>query len=110
MSSDKKFDLWALLACLGLALAFRLPGLTVFLTADEARSWFGRSIIFLDSLARGDWANTGPGGQVPFIEKCFAQPGPWGDNNVGGRRWHYPGISTPGCARFGEPISEGNPV
>ncbi|HXV44598.1 MAG TPA: glycosyltransferase family 39 protein, partial [Anaerolineae bacterium] len=76
MRSDKKFDLWALLACLGLALAFRLPGLTVFLTADEARSWFGRSIIFLDSLARGDWANTGPGGQVPFIENVSLSPAP----------------------------------
>jgi 4-amino-4-deoxy-L-arabinose transferase-like glycosyltransferase len=76
MTSDKKLDLWALLACLGLALAFRLPGLTVFLTADEARSWFGRSIIFLDSLLRGHWANTAPGGQVPFIENVSLSPAP----------------------------------
>lgn len=41
-----------------LALAPRLPGLDVFLTADEPKSWFGRSIQFLDALARGDWAAT----------------------------------------------------
>ncbi|MBI1880309.1 MAG: hypothetical protein HYR94_19165, partial [Chloroflexi bacterium] len=76
MSSDKKFDVWALFVCLGLALAFRLPGLTVFLTADEARSWFGRSIIFLDSLAQGNWANTAPGGEVAFIENVSLSPAP----------------------------------
>jgi 4-amino-4-deoxy-L-arabinose transferase-like glycosyltransferase len=76
MTPAKKFDLWALLGCLGLALAFRLPGLTVFLTADEARSWFGRSIIFLDSLLQGNWANTAPGGEVPFIENVSLSPAP----------------------------------
>ncbi|MCL4300503.1 MAG: glycosyltransferase family 39 protein [Anaerolineae bacterium] len=76
MTPAKKFDLWALLGCLGLALAFRLPGLTVFLTADEARSWFGRSIIFLDSLLQGRWANTAPGGEVPFIENVSLSPAP----------------------------------
>ena len=40
------------------ALAPRLPGLDVFLTADEPKSWFGRSIMFLDALARADWAAT----------------------------------------------------
>lgn len=76
MTPAKRFDLWALLSCLGLALAFRLPGLTVFLTADEARSWFGRSIIFLDSLLQGNWANTAPGGEVPFIENVSLSPAP----------------------------------
>jgi hypothetical protein len=76
MSRDKKFDLFILLTCLLLALALRLPGLTVFLTADEARSWFGRSIIFLDSLARADFANTGPGGEVAYIENVSIGPAP----------------------------------
>jgi 4-amino-4-deoxy-L-arabinose transferase-like glycosyltransferase len=74
--AGKYLDWLALLACFGLALAFRLPGLTVFLTADEPRSWFGRSIIFLDALARGDWANTAPGGSVSFIENVSLSPAP----------------------------------
>jgi len=41
-----------------LALAVRLPGLAIFLTADEPKSWFGRSIQFLGALARSDWAAT----------------------------------------------------
>ncbi len=41
-----------------LALAPRLSNLDVFLTADEPKSWFGRSIQFLDALARADWAAT----------------------------------------------------
>ncbi len=41
-----------------LALAPRLPGLDVFLTADEPKAWFGRSIQFLAALARTDWAAT----------------------------------------------------
>jgi 4-amino-4-deoxy-L-arabinose transferase-like glycosyltransferase len=41
-----------------LALAPRLPGLAVFLTADEPKSWFGRSILFLGALARADWSAT----------------------------------------------------
>ncbi len=76
MTRHQKLDLLALLACLSLALAARLPGLTVFLTADEARSWFGRSIIFLDSLARGDWANTAPGGEVSYLENVSLSPAP----------------------------------
>lgn len=74
--TGKHLDLLALLTCFSLALAFRLPGLTVFLTADEPRSWFGRSIIFLDALARSDWANTAPGGSVPFIENVSLSPAP----------------------------------
>ncbi len=74
--TNRRFDLLALLACLALALALRLPGLTVFLTADEARSWFGRSIIFFDSLLRADWANTGPGGAVTYIENVSLSPAP----------------------------------
>jgi 4-amino-4-deoxy-L-arabinose transferase-like glycosyltransferase len=84
MTPAKKFDLWALLGCLGLALAFRLPGLTAFLTADEARSWFGRSIIFLDSLLQGNWANTAPGGEVPFIENVSLSPAPGVTTNWAG--------------------------
>lgn len=76
MAGEKRFDRLALLACLLLALAVRLPGLAAFLTADEARSWFGRSIIFLDSLARADWANTAPGGSVAFIENVSLSPAP----------------------------------
>ncbi len=41
-----------------LALAPRLPGLGAFLTADEPKAWFGRSIQFLAALARADWAAT----------------------------------------------------
>ena len=50
----------ALLAVLvGLvALLPRLWGLDVFLTADEPKSWFGRSMMFLDALSRADWAAT----------------------------------------------------
>jgi len=40
------------------ALSLRLPGLDVFLTADEPKAWFGRSIQFLAALAQGDWAAT----------------------------------------------------
>ncbi len=76
LNSLSRLDLAALLACLGLALALRLPGLTVFLTADEARSWFGRAIIFLDSLLAGEWANTGPGGAVAYIENVSLSPAP----------------------------------
>ncbi len=76
MTRQQKLDLLALLACLSLALGVRLPSLTVFLTADEARSWFGRSIIFLDSLAWGDWANTGPGGEVSYLENVSLSPAP----------------------------------
>ena len=72
----RRFDWLALFVCLLLALAFRLPGLTAFLTADEPRSWFGRSIIFLDSLSRFDWANTGPGGTVPYLENVSLSPAP----------------------------------
>jgi hypothetical protein len=95
-----KIDWFALLICLSLALAARLPGLTVFLTADEARSWFGRSIIFLDSLARGDWANTAPGGQVPYLENVSLSPAPgvttmWA--GALGLLWEY--------ARQGMPVS-----
>ena len=64
------------LAAMALAAALRLPGLTVFLTADEARSWFGRSIIFLDALLHGNPANTAPGGTVDFIEAVSLSPAP----------------------------------
>jgi 4-amino-4-deoxy-L-arabinose transferase-like glycosyltransferase len=40
------------------ALLPRIFGLNVFLTADEPKSWFGRSIQFLDALARADLAAT----------------------------------------------------
>jgi hypothetical protein len=40
------------------ALLPRLIGLTAFLTADEPKSWFGRSIQFLTALARADFAAT----------------------------------------------------
>jgi 4-amino-4-deoxy-L-arabinose transferase-like glycosyltransferase len=76
VNKARRLDLLALGTCLLLALAFRLPGLTVFLTADEARSWFGRSIIFLDSLLAANWANTGPGGSVPYIENVSLSPAP----------------------------------
>ncbi|MCS7259890.1 MAG: glycosyltransferase family 39 protein [Anaerolineae bacterium] len=49
---------WIALGLFLLALAPRLPGLDVFLTADEPKAWFGRSIQFLDALARGDWSAT----------------------------------------------------
>lgn len=74
--TNTRFDWLALIGVVSLALAFRLPGLTAFLTADEARSWFGRSIIFLDSLVRGDFANTAPGGTAPFIENVSLSPAP----------------------------------
>jgi len=76
LNKTSHLDLLASGTCLLLALAFRVPGLTVFLTADEARSWFGRSIIFLDSLLRMDWMNTGPGGSVPYIENVSLSPAP----------------------------------
>jgi 4-amino-4-deoxy-L-arabinose transferase-like glycosyltransferase len=76
LKRDHIFEVLALISLVILDLAFRLPGLTVFLTADEARSWFGRSIIFLDSLVRLDLANTGPGGTVPFIENVSLSPAP----------------------------------
>ncbi len=47
LATPNRFDGLALITSLLLALAFRLPGLTRFLTADEPRSWLGRSIIFL---------------------------------------------------------------
>ncbi len=40
------------------ALLPRIIGLNLFLTADEPKSWFGRSIQFLDALARADFAAT----------------------------------------------------
>lgn len=40
------------------ALVPRLAGLDVFLTADEPKAWFGRSIQFLEALAHADWAAT----------------------------------------------------
>lgn len=40
------------------ALLPRLPGLDIFLTADEPKSWFGRSIQFLNAIAQGNWAAT----------------------------------------------------
>lgn len=76
LSRLRTSELLALLTCLILALAVRLPDLTVFLTADEARSWFGRSIIFLDSVSRGDWANTAPGGTVPYLDNLSLSPAP----------------------------------
>lgn len=41
-----------------LALSLRLPGLSAFLTADEPKSWFGRSIQFLNAIAARNWAAT----------------------------------------------------
>ncbi|MDX1522853.1 MAG: glycosyltransferase family 39 protein, partial [Anaerolineae bacterium] len=73
---ERALDATALALSLILALALRLPGLSVFLTADEARSWFGRSLIFLHSLATANLANTGPGGDVPFIENVSLSPAP----------------------------------
>ncbi|MDM8531234.1 glycosyltransferase family 39 protein [Anaerolineales bacterium HSG25] len=70
------FDRLILLICLGLALLVRLPDLTVFLTADEARSWYGRSIIFLSAVSQGDWANTAPGSKVVYIENLSLSPAP----------------------------------
>jgi len=42
------------------AIAFfpRIFGLSVFLTADEPKSWFGRSIQFLQAIAQANWAGT----------------------------------------------------
>lgn len=74
--SNRTQDVWLLLGAMALTAALRVPGLTVFLTADEARSWFGRSIIFLDSLLRGNLANTGPGGTVPYIQNVSLSPAP----------------------------------
>ncbi|MDM8527194.1 glycosyltransferase family 39 protein [Anaerolineales bacterium HSG24] len=71
-----RLDLLLLLICLGLALLVRLPNLTSFLTADEARSWYGRSIIFLDALSRGDWANTAPSSEVAYLENLSLSPAP----------------------------------
>jgi hypothetical protein len=76
MSRERRFDLIAVSACLLLSLAVRLPGLAVFLTADEARSWYGRSIIFLDSLLQGNLANTAPGGTSLLIENVSLSPAP----------------------------------
>jgi hypothetical protein len=76
MTQQIKLDVLAVLACLSLALAVRLPGLTVFITADEARSWYGRSIIFLDALAHGAWANTAPGSEVAYLENVSLSPAP----------------------------------
>jgi hypothetical protein len=39
-------------------LAVRLHGLDVFITADEAKSWTGRSITFLAALIEHDWFKT----------------------------------------------------
>jgi len=75
-SSNQTRDLLATLAVMALAATLRLPGLTVFLTADEARSWLGRSIIFLDSLLAGNLANTGPGGAVDYIQNVSLSPAP----------------------------------
>ncbi len=74
--SNRSRDALLTLAVMALAAALRLPGLTLFLTADEARSWFGRSIIFLDALLRGDFANTAPGGTAAFIEAVSLSPAP----------------------------------
>lgn len=74
--SATRFDPILLVLCVLVALAIRLPGLTVYITADEARSWFGRSLIFADSLNRGDWANTAPGGRADFIENVSLSPAP----------------------------------
>jgi hypothetical protein len=41
-----------------LSLAPRLPGLNVFLTADEPKAWLGRSIQFLAAMAQTDWLAT----------------------------------------------------
>ncbi|NJN99725.1 MAG: hypothetical protein HC875_39295 [Anaerolineales bacterium] len=100
----KKFDLWAGLGCVVLALALRLPGLTVFLTADEARSWFGRSRIFFEALLRGDWANTAPGGQVPFIENVSLSPAPGVTTMWAGGAGDGAGIPAAGRTRFAEPV------
>lgn len=41
-----------------LALAPRIFGLGVFLTADEAKAWLGRAMIFARALVMRDWAAT----------------------------------------------------
>lgn len=41
-----------------LAFVPRALDLAVFITADEAKSWTGRSILFLQALLRGDFAAT----------------------------------------------------
>ncbi len=56
--SDRRRAFLVSLGLFVLALAARLPGLAIFLTADEPKSWFGRSIQFLGALARSDWAAT----------------------------------------------------
>ncbi len=74
--SNKTQDVALTALAATLAAALRIPGLTTFLTADEARSWFGRSIIFLDSLLHGNPANTAPGGTVAYIDAVSLSPAP----------------------------------
>lgn len=82
----------SLIASLGLfllAMGLRLPGLSVFLTADEPKAWFGRSIQFLGALARADWAATfdspAPGvttmwaGAIGLLLEYVGQACPGGD-------------------------------
>ncbi len=76
MKQNTKFDILALLICIILAVGLRLPGLTRFITADEARSWYGRSIIFLDSLLQGNFMNTAPGGTSRLVENVSLSPAP----------------------------------
>jgi hypothetical protein len=51
-------DRWLTGLVLLVALAPRLVGLRAFLTADEPKSWFGRSIQFLNALLSADFAAT----------------------------------------------------
>ncbi len=76
IKNTRRFDGLAIITTIGLALIFRIPGLTTFLTADEARSWFGRSLIFLTSLIQADFANTGPGGEIASIDGVSLSPAP----------------------------------
>ncbi|MCB0209113.1 MAG: glycosyltransferase family 39 protein [Anaerolineae bacterium] len=55
--SHKRDLLLAVLVGL-VAFSPRILNLDLFLTADEPKSWFGRAILFLDALARADWAAT----------------------------------------------------